>query len=1367
MDSNFDLGDAIEGLSDETLDLDHERDFNNDDPETVLEGAVEAVADQSDAITIPEVFASYCSLLKHADTIPSSVMTKLLDSLSSGMFAEFETTQSDLTNDNRDTFETHKKALEMYAFLVMWAVKAADKVKGDDGGLISAIASKSRRGRGAKAGGTGKAGGRSAAAKKQRVNEEWNWIAQIPHILNTIGKVLARLFTARLWTTTAERDKFIGCMTRPAYHVAEGEQYMKSEPVRKGVYGVICLAVKNQGHAAAAQILIMQRLQYYEHLAEPMAHCLFDLSKIYDHNQLADEVLREISNMNFNGQESKQTKSFSKFLSKLAELSPRTVLKQMSLLVNHLDTEAYNIRMAMIEVIGYLIKDLDGSLDGGTTEDDTMDAKQIQKQVKGMFELLFERMLDTSGFVRAKVLTVLTSLCHLKRKFPKQRLDATRAAIVALEDAGSRTRKVAMSLLIELMDTHPYGFSSGGPLDASHFEVGFEEVKKELAEVEARVGNALANSEANQTQEGSDDEASHEEKRRSGDDEMDVDEDAVPTDEEKDDEEERDDDDEEEEEEEDDDSSMEVDGEEPQSPKPKKTKKRAKLKPRKSQINVVQMDAEAAVAAFEGQKAAQLRLKKKFFIEALNFIRQLEGASPTVMNLLGSTNKSEVLEAIRFFEKAHEYHLAGAEDGIKKMIHLIWHKDNNTTSEDGKPEKGIKSRLLECYRTVYFDAVEDLDPQSQVNRIAKNMIERTYNATLAELTSLEEMIRIMMEENSIHHDVINKLWQIFEKPRQLPKEQRRGAIIVLGMMALAKRSVLTDRVDAMLKVGLGALGKADLTLARYTCVALQRLNGSAKKTKGSLHDKTVRLPMDHAVFRKLQEAIERPCRSKDWFGLAEQAINTIYALGQHPDMLCNDIIRKLSVRVFTPRPKESQETQANLDPDAMDEDHPGDVSRTSESLPGPSQSQAPPNDGMGDAFELSQLIFVVGHVAIKHIAYLELVEREWKRQKHEKEAAEKAARGGAPATNKDGEELDQVAGNAEDEIGDRVHEIREQELLFGSDSLLAMFGPMVVRIAGSPHKFKNQTLRAAATLSLCKFLCVSSQFCEENHRLLFKILENSKQASIRSNVAIGLGDVAVSFSSIIDENSSELYKGLSDRDPTVKKNTLMVLTHLILNGMVKVKGQLGEMAKCLQDEDQRIADLAKLFFTELSTKDNAIYNNLPDVISHLSTGEHALEEDKFQSTMKYIFTFIEKDRQADSIVEKLCQRFRVTDEERQWRDIAYCLSLLPYKSDKSVKKLIEALPAYQDKLHAEGVYERFSEILTKARQTKPGQAKDSSAMNDIQEFEQVLEEHRREGDENKAVEKRYGKKKAQAKKRATRKNATRRSAKADDVDDDE
>ena len=59
----------------------------------------------------------------------------------------------------------------------------------------------------------------------------------------------------------------------------------------------------------------------------------------------------------------------------------------------------------------------------------------------------------------------------------------------------------------------------------------------------------------------------------------------------------------------------------------------------------------------------------------------------------------------------------------------------------------------------------------------------------------------------------------------------------------------------------------------------------------------------------------------------------------------------------------------------------------------------------------------------------------------------------------------------------------------------------------------------------------------------------------------------------------------------------MVLTHLILIGMIKVKGQLGKLVKGLEDPEPRIADLAKLFFTELSTKENAIYSSVS--LAHL------------------------------------------------------------------------------------------------------------------------------------------------------------------------
>lgn len=156
------------------------------------------------------------------------------------------------------------------------------------------------------------------------------------------------------------------------------------------------------------------------------------------------------------------------------------------------------------------------------------------------------------------------------------------------------------------------------------------------------------------------------------------------------------------------------------------------------------------------------------------------------------------------------------------------------------------------------------------------------------------------------------------------------------------------------------------------------------------------MEMNHGVFRKLQDALEYPCRSKHWFGMAEQAINTIYALGEHPDELCGKIIQNLTLRVFAsgPQPLSSPQKVVNLDETA---DHikpvsySGDVScipisKMTSPMRSASQSNGNPAEkDVGDAFQLGQLLFVVGHVAIKHIVFLELVEREWKRQKDEKE----------------------------------------------------------------------------------------------------------------------------------------------------------------------------------------------------------------------------------------------------------------------------------------------------------------------------------------------------------------------------------------------
>jgi condensin complex subunit 1 len=132
---------------------------------------------------------------------------------------------------------------------------------------------------------------------------------------------------------------------------------------------------------------------------------------------------------------------------------------------------------------------------------------------------------------------------------------------------------------------------------------------------------------------------------------------------------------------------------------------------------------------------------------------------------------------------------------------------------------------------------------------------------------------------------------------------------------------------------------------------------------------------------------------------------------------------------------------------------------------------------------------------------------------------------------------------------------------------------------------------------------------------------------------------------------------------------------------------------CLVDVDYEIRQRTEVFFKEISQKSNILYNVLPDIISRLSDPKLQLAEGKYQTIMSYIIGLISKDRQIEGLVEKLCYRFKITEEERQWRDISFCLSLLTY-TEKTIKKLSDNIVMFKDKVQVQEVYDYFRIIIT-------------------------------------------------------------------------
>ena len=609
--------------------------------------------------------------------------------------------------------------------------------------------------------------------------------------------------------------------------------------------------------------------------------------------------------------------------------------------------------------------------------------------------------------------------------------------------------------------------------------------------------------------------------------------------------------------------------------------------------------------AVTAEAIGKLNLTLRYYNEALKFIDVLHEALPLIVQLLMSKNKSEVIEAMDFFLIADAYRLETAKLGIRKMLHLIWTKGN---SDEGK---GVQTHLIDCYKSIFFDAPDSFNANDAANYIARNMISLTFSATLAELTSLEQLLSTMMKADLISELVVSKLWQIYGVQRkEISKKQRRGAIIVLGMLALTNAQIVVKEMELLLSVGLGHHGRTDLGLAKYTCVALARIKPNGRNAGTA----PARLPNDHAVITQLALMTGLDSDSSEWFGFAEQALNAIYILSKHPDVLCSEIIRHKTHRVFHREQHENQivktegshEVVAGISDKSM-------VQGTADTKPQREQTQM-----------LAHLLFIVGHVAIKQIVHLELCELDFKRRKAQKEKAK--ASGSSPSKKKaseDDNELDLIGGTTEDDFTEAIAHIREREILYGSKSLLATFGPMVAEICSNNNAYKDRNLQAVATICMAKLMCVSSEYCESHLPLLITILERSQDPITRSNVVIALGDMAVCFNNLVDENTDFLYRRLGDEDVSVKRTCLMTLTFLILAGQVKVKGQLGEMAKCLEDADKRIADLSRMFFTELAAKDNAVYNQFVDIFSVLSADTN-LEEDAFKRILKFISSFIEK-----------------------------------------------------------------------------------------------------------------------------------------------
>ena len=240
----------------------------------------------------------------------------------------------------------------------------------------------------------------------------------------------------------------------------------------------------------------------------------------------------------------------------------------------------------------------------------------------------------------------------------------------------------------------------------------------------------------------------------------------------------------------------------------------------------------------------KLQLTRRYYQEALKFIDTIHSAAYVIGQLLSSKTKAEVIEAMDFFVIADAFSLDIAKvclfvclksitnlpkGGIKKMMHLVWTKANNDEN------KGVKSYLLSCYRGLFFDVPDSLNASAASNFVARNLISLTFGSSLAELVSLEELMREMMKENIVSDHVVQNLWRILDTPgKEISAQQKKGSLLIITMLARAKPEIITSELDTLLRIGLGAQAtKGDCVIPRLACIGLQRIHVGTTSQKSS------------------------------------------------------------------------------------------------------------------------------------------------------------------------------------------------------------------------------------------------------------------------------------------------------------------------------------------------------------------------------------------------------------------------------------------------------------------------------------------------------------------------------------------------------
>ena len=679
----------------------------------------------------------------------------------------------------------------------------------------------------------------------------------------------------------------------------------------------------------------------------------------------------------------------------------------------------------------------------------------------------------------------------------------------------------------------------------------------------------------------------------------------------------------------------------------------------------VEADADAAAAAEAAASAGldsdvdQLRALVASLAAASSFAGALTTALPTVVQLLASATLSDVTEALSLLACAVRFGVDGADAALRRALPLVFSR------EPGVPD-AVTATLTDLR----------LAGRSPGDAAAA-LVDLGVRASLADAAALDELVGRLLSGDTprLTPSIRTALWPLTAAltagaapgapTRTAALPRLRSALAVITSLGRRTPTALADRLPALLEAGFTPRDAGCVSAAADALVAAASGPGGAAAL-----DDGARADALRAVTRTLlapPTAAASGLPDGGWYGAADACLRALLTLHPSPQAATAAVVRAAASRAL--------------------------VTPTGRSL--------------------ARIVFLTSRIALAQLVAADTHARTARKARLVADMAADAAAvdaGGADAlAASDGDDDDddigaQVAGLAGAAAADAdleaLRDAAEAGVLAPTSPAGALAPLIVAACADRAALAAAPALAAAAPLALATLMAVDGRVCEAHLGALFGAASDATlPPRVRSSLVVAAGDLAVRFPNAVEPWTAALYAPLDAPEPGVRRDALLVLSHLVLNDMVKVKGHAARLAARVVDADPRTSALASLFFHELARRahkgSNPVYNLLPDVLSSLAA-DGELSATDFRTIMETLLSHVGKERHADALVDKLLARLSPDTPVATVRGVAFCLAQLAL-SEKGVRRVVEGVASYRHWLADGDVVASIKAVAVRAR----------------------------------------------------------------------